>query len=113
MAQRFRDAESVTLDASGAGSVTLAPRGCDWRIDLTTVTTSTSTSTPVATLYTGSISESNLLEATYDGSQDTSDTTHWVLAGEQLVCAWTGGDAGARATVRVSGVAYPPGTGVS
>jgi hypothetical protein len=58
---------------------------------------------PVAQVYIGSVSPGNLLAGTYTGSLDSSDEDQWINPAQPLLCAWTGGDAGAVATLSVFG----------
>ena len=101
--QPFKAVEQVTLNAAGGGQVTLSPPGVDWQITLASCSTSTRVKEPVFKLYMDGTSDANFLEGTYSGSQDATDTPHYVPAGSQLIGVWTGGDAGARATLRVTG----------
>lgn len=105
--QRFRRSLATTLDAAGDGQVTIQPPGVDWLVTLLTVATSTAVLTPEARVYVNGTSDADLIEGSYNGARDTSDTEHPLTAGDRLIVKWTGGDAGARATVRVSGWQYP------
>lgn len=102
---RFTAANSVVLDSSGRGEITLAPpaSGGGWNVELTTVYVSTRVAEPTFRLYLNGVSPVNLLEGSYSGAQDSSDTSHRVEPGSALVGVWEGGDPGARATLRVSG----------
>lgn len=110
--QRFVSPAQVKLDASGNGQVTVSPGSVDWVTTLITVSTSTATKHPQANLYLDQVAPTCLLEGTYTGDNDSTNTSHLVQSSQQLICAWTGGDPGATATVRVTGLAYPPGQGV-
>jgi hypothetical protein len=107
--QRFARPGTTTLDASGAGQVELQPNGADWLIQTTSVSTSTATLIPEARTYLNGVNDGALIEGTYDGSRDTSDTEIPMQGGDRLIVRWEGGDAGARATVVVRGWQYPPG----
>ena len=109
VARYFRAADSVTLDAGGGGTVELAPPGVEWRITLTTVTVSTSLKQPEFDLFIGGTSELDRAEGTYSGARDSSDTPHTVQVGQSVYGVWTGGDAGAKATLRLAGFSYPAG----
>jgi len=100
---RFVRSGQVTLDSAGEGQVTIGcPSGARWKVE-TTTTSTTSTTRTTASLYLGSPSPAAFLEGTYAGNRDTSNTVHQVLGGEILTCTWSGGDAGATATLRVAG----------
>jgi hypothetical protein len=104
---------SVDLDAAGEGSITLAPSGEDWLITSTRVSTSNAPgdAEAIVTTYRNGVSPSNEIDATYSGFGDTSDTRIFLGSGETLVVGWSGGQPGARGTVRCQGVAYPAGQG--
>jgi hypothetical protein len=103
-------ANSAALDAAGAGLVQLFPPGAgDLVVTLQTVSTSTATKVPTANVYRNAVTQANFVEGSYTGSNDSSNTRVVLHAGESLICVWAGGDAGARATYRISGVQYPPG----
>lgn len=108
MAERpLRDSRSVILDASGNGTVTFGPSrpGTSWVISLVTVSVSSSTLQPTASIYRGTVNPGSKITATYSGSQDTdSDVNDNPLyPGEVYTCQWLGGDVGATATISFVG----------
>jgi hypothetical protein len=107
---RFVAVRSVTLDSTGSGSVTVAPSGTDWLVLLTTVSVATATKKPVADLTLNN--EATPYESTLSGDRDVSDTRHLVMAGDTITATWTGGDPGAVATLRVTGIQAEAGRGV-
>lgn len=102
---------SVVLDSDGTGSCTVSPSGTDWLVMHTSVSTSTAVLKSRCDIILNG--ESDPFEGTHSGSRDSSDTRHLVMAGETITAKWTGGDAGARATLRVSGVQVQTGHGVA
>lgn len=104
----FRAAGQVKLDATGTGQVTLAPPGIGWDVTLVSVTTSTRVKEPVFKLYADAVADASFLQGSFSGSQDASDTPLRVAPGQFLIGVWTGGDAGATATLRVSGTVAGP-----
>lgn len=108
---RFSQTAQTVLDANGNGQVALGPPGADWVVTATTLATSTSVNQPIGNIYLGAVSQAALIDGTYSGSGDTSDTKYLLSAGEQVIATWTGGDAGAKATLRVAGLAWPSGQG--
>jgi hypothetical protein len=104
---------SVTLNGSGNGTVSVGPNvpGVIWFPSTAAVSTSTGTNVPLAFLYQGiSASASSLISATYTGSADSTDLpSQPMYSGTQLICKWTGGDAGAVATLSVFGTMQIPG----
>lgn len=110
---QFTASDRAILDATGHGVATIGPAGVDWVIRTTTVSTSTSVKKPQANTYRGGVSQANLVDGSSSGQGDTSDTVILLQPGEQLSCVWDGGDAGATAFLRVTGVAWPAGQGVA
>ena len=101
--------QSTVLDGSGNGFVTIQAQRGDLVIKYTTVTVSTANSQPVATVYRGA-QNGTVLDATYTGANDTSDTRIVLRQGEQLFVVWVGGDPGATATATFACVQYDPDT---
>jgi hypothetical protein len=101
--QRFNRAVTAVVDASGCAECQITPPGMDWTIETTTVSVSSNVLEPECRTYLNGYGEPNLVEGTYSGSRDTSDTTHYLQAGDFLAAVWTGADVGAVATLRVSG----------
>lgn len=98
---------SVTLDSSGAGTVTVSvPWGQEWTVTAITTSTDQAATTlpyPVCKVYRGGVSPSNLIAATYSGQLDTARGNERFLPGEVLTVQWTGGVAGVRATTNIIG----------
>lgn len=95
---------SVVLSAAGSGTVTLTPNRLEtWVVTRMAVSVTSNTSEPVAQVYLYAAAPGNLLDGTYTGSLDSSDTNQQVMPGVPLICVWTGGDAGATATFSVFG----------
>jgi hypothetical protein len=113
MATRAAVPESVVLDQLGAGQALFSPRG-DFVVEHTRVSVGPAPGAakvvrqPVALL----LLNGTEFESTRSGSSDQSDARHLMQAGDTLEVRWTGGDAGATATVYVRGIAYPAGQGI-
>jgi len=112
MPTRFVAPAQVVLDANGDGQVVVGPSSADWLVRTTSVSTSTAVKRPTVILYLGGISDATFLEGTNSGSGDISNTEHLMVPGDLLYAVWAGGDAGARATLRVAGIAYSTGEGI-
>lgn len=99
------EAGSVTLDASGNGTVELSTPSTrtSWFVNLVSVNVTSNTSEPVAKVYLNSTAQ--LLGGTYTGSNDVFGPDCWVRNGS-IICKWTGGDAGAKATMTLGGTVY-------
>jgi hypothetical protein len=95
---------TVTLNGSGAGVVDiLVPTLQTWDITRIGVLVSSNTREPTAKVYVDSEGPGNFLAGTYTGSNDSSDENQRLMPGQHLLCRWTGGDAGAQATMSVFG----------
>lgn len=105
----FPRSAQTTLDSLGNGTAVIGVSGGDWIVTATTVAVSSSTKQPKAVLYRGVIAPSNQIGGTYTGAFDTSTGRTLLQNGQQLLCQWTGGDAGANATVTLNVVQYAPG----
>ncbi len=94
-------AASVTLDATGAGTVRLQPSNVNqtWHVVQASVLVSSNTKEPTAKLYQNG---SSFLGGTYTGSNDSTSLDITVRNG-YIQCNWTGGDAGAKATLYLQG----------
>lgn len=100
---RFVNAVQAEFGADGVATVIIGvPSGCSWSITSAAVST-TSTARTTAMLYIGSPSPAALVDSTYSGNLATSNAGYQALQGEVVTCVWTGGDPGARATLRLSG----------
>jgi hypothetical protein len=99
------DAAQVTLDSSGNGTVKLGPRRLTqiWNVTNIAVAVSTNVLEATATTYLGAVAAPNSLGGTYSGSGDANSTDVTLRAGQFISCRWTGGDAGAVATLSVYG----------
>lgn len=107
--QRFNRAGNTVLDGTGGGQVEIGVTGGDWVIPRNTCRVATNVKEPTFNLYRSSVSDAHLLEGTYTGSNDTSDTRHVFSQGESIVGVWAGGDVGALATLNLTVIQYPPG----
>lgn len=95
---------SGVINSSGTTTVEVGPsvHTEKWKIAKIAVS-STSTAITEARIYRTSIAAQNLVDATYNGNLDTSDTPIELFAPEKLLIVWTLGTAGASCSVRVEG----------
>lgn len=101
LTQAFSASGQTVLNASGTGSVTLRPHGCDWIITTSTVQTSTSVKQPTATITIGG----NFVGGSQSGAFDSASGGRDLAPnGSHVTCTWTGGDSGATATFYISGI---------
>lgn len=102
---RFRYSKQVVLDGSGNGSIRLAPSGRDWTLEYIAVNVSSNVLEASCVVCQDQIGDSYITDTSRTGSSgDTSDTVHNVRDGYCLYVVWSGGDAGATATVVYSGI---------
>ncbi len=96
--------QSVTLDGTGYGYIRVAPAGRTWYITSMNVRVSTKVAEASVRTYTQQIGEQYQMDSTEMGSTgDTSNTQYTLTDGQPLFIEWTGGDAGATASVTISG----------
>jgi hypothetical protein len=102
-------AASVTLDAGGAGTVSVGPdaaRGpANWRVNGVILQTTRPGVAPIprAQVYLDDQTAGQSQGLSYDGSfaQGSCDIT--LTRGQKLICTWTGGQAGDVATMTLTG----------
>jgi len=101
----LRESGNGTADSTGRAVCRVQPMryGEEWRITRMTVQSTSSTLVPIAKVYRGSEAASNLIDGTWTGTQDTSDTSIRLMSGESLVCVFSGGDVGSQCTFNVFG----------
>lgn len=94
----------TTFDANGNASLTFSPNkyGIKWTISRIVVST-TSTAGTLAYVYRGAISQANLIDSTYNGNQDMTDTPVELTDSDFITVSFTGGDIGSIAFVRIEG----------
>ncbi len=98
---------TVTLDGSGNGQVSIGPpSGAVWALRLASVSTTGTVKQPQAFLYRGSSSGPiEQIDSTYLGNSSSSGKVAGApfFSGQVLWAKWTGGDAGAIATLQAYG----------
>lgn len=104
---------SVTLDATGSGTVTLGPSSGGpqtWEISGVVLQTSRPGQAPIprAQVYVDDESPGSSRGLTYDGSFANGVVTGALVItrGQEVLAVWTGGQAGDIATMTVNGVKY-------
>jgi hypothetical protein len=92
----LRQSAFATVDASGRGIANIQPlRAFErWEIERVTVACTSSTLVPTCRIYRGAVAAGNLIEGTFSGRQDTSDTKTMLENGELLIAVWEGKDVG-------------------
>ena len=99
------ESSAAAADANGIARVSVGPlRSFEtWDVRSTTVTSTSSTLVPTCKLYRGAESPSRLIDGTFTGTLDTTDTPYSLRSGDKLVAVWTGCDVGAQCTVTLEG----------
>jgi hypothetical protein len=97
-------ASGTATIAGGTATIVISPsiQGEQWDITKLVVS-STSVAQTEVRIYRGTASDVNLIDGSYSGNQDVSDTELTLLAGEVLTFQWTGGTNGATCTARLEG----------
>src|SRR6266566_482159 len=118
LALELNETATVTLDGAGNGIARLSPYGprnggLSWDLTQVVVSVATIVNEAQASLYLSygiqESSPSTLVAQTATGSSgDTCAMSQTIRPGDWLSVRWTGGDAGAVATFRVSGQINPP-----
>lgn len=100
---------SVQLDVNGNGQVGLTPpSGVMWKLSLASVSIPKPVNIPQASIYQGNANGPvQLIDATYSGAADSSAKVAGapVFPGTYIWAVWSGGDAGAIATLQLFGTA--------
>lgn len=101
----LRESGSATADASGRAVVRVGPQTAfeRWHVTAIQVQSTSDPLVPKCSIYRGAESRSRLIEGTYDGTFDHSDTNLWLETGEQLVAVWEEGNAAHNATLTIEG----------
>jgi hypothetical protein len=106
--QVLDDFDSVTLDASGYGLITMQPEGFrTWTVETINVRTDqgiTTTPIPQCTVYLGGIGPGQIVAQTWMGNRaPASGTPVTVQPSQPLLIEWTNGVPGSVATVSLYG----------
>lgn len=95
----------ATADANGNARITLQPlRAFEfWQIDRMTVQNSSTTLVPLCKVYRSSVDPTKLVDGTFTGTFDVSDTQLTLPNAMPLIADWTGADPGSSCTFTVAG----------
>lgn len=99
------ESESADADATGRAEITLQPLQAfhRWRVKRMTVSTTDTTLVPTVKVYRGGESPSNLVDGTFTGTLDHSDTDLVLRNGEPLVFVFFQADVGTTCSVTIEG----------
>lgn len=101
------EAVTAVADALGIARVSIGPLRAfeTWHVTSTTLASTSSALIPVAKLYRGAEMPSRLIDGTYTGTLDTTDTVYDLRSGDKALAVFTGCDVGAQCTITVQGIA--------
>ena len=108
----LQESVSTTLDGSGNGKASIGPvnQFQIWNVQNTGCTVSSNVNEPQFRLYRANgLSAGAFLGGSNQGSNDSDDTPVTLYPGMKLLGVWTGGDAGAVATMSLQGTMTVPG----
>lgn len=105
MANQLMESATSIADSNGVATAVLQPlRAFErWRVERVTVQSSSQTLVPTAKIYRGDIADNRLIDGTYTGTFDHSDTNLRLNNAERLIVRWTDADAGSSCTVTIEG----------
>lgn len=108
----FTYTATVTLNGSGAGTASAGPQFPreSWDVSVASVSVATNTSEAQCKVSQGATAGQTFVDGTTWGStgDSTSNFSAPVYLGSKVFAAWTGGDAGAVATLTVTGTRRIP-----
>lgn len=95
---------SATVAADGTARCTLSPQtfGVSWEVTRTVVNSNSILATQFQ-MFLNNENANSLIDASYSGNQDTSDTVYTLRDTDVLHCLWKGGTVGAACTVILGG----------
>jgi hypothetical protein len=103
----LNESSQVVLDSNGNGALTIGPTNPVhvWIPSMLGVQTSSNVKEPTFKFYRGrSAGPLSYINGTTTGSNDSTDVNGITLfPGETFYCVWTGGDAGAIASITIMG----------
>lgn len=107
----LQESASVTLNGSGNGSVTIGPvnQFQVWNVENEGCTVTSNVNEPVFRLFqSNGLSAGTFLGGSNQGSNDSASISVTLHPGMKLTGQWTGGDAGAVATLALQGTMTVP-----
>lgn len=96
---------SANAGNDGIARITIGPlRSFEtWHVRSTAVASTSNVKVPTVRTYRGAETPSRLIEGTYTGTLNASDTAYDLRSGERLVVVFAGGDVGSQCTVTLEG----------
>jgi len=105
----FRESTTITLDGTGAGTAKVGPLSAReiWRpVNVSVSANANPTNDAQCSIYVGDANTRNFRDGCIDGSTgDSTDKCNAdkIKCGQYVWAVWSGGDAGVRATLTVTG----------
>lgn len=101
----LQEGKSANADASGRAAIRLGPFTAfeRWQVKRITVQSTSTVLVPTVKLYRGSESRTRMIDGTFTGTFDHSDTDLLLQTGEELLAIWENGDANHVATITLEG----------
>lgn len=105
MSEPLYETGSATADATGVATVRLQPLRAfeTWHITRMMISSTSTTLVPTLKVYRGSINPSQLIDGTYTGTLNQSDTSVDVPNGEAIIAQWTGATPGSTCVFTIQG----------
>lgn len=99
------ESNTGTADATGRAVARVQPLRAfeTWNVRRMAVSSTSSVLVPTARIYRGSENPSMLVDGTFTGNLDQSDTQLDLANGEALICVWSGADVGSKCTFTIQG----------
>lgn len=96
----FRLVKTVMLNGSGAGAINFSPTVGTWEVSQVAALASSNTNEPEFSVFIDGV----FVGGSYSGSKTTDTTFNQEVQAQQVLQGvWTGGDAGAIATMVITG----------
>ncbi len=102
---RLQEYRPATADANGRAVVIFQPlRSFErWHITLMNIQSTSSVKVPQFRAYRNAEGPSSLVDSTYDGNQNVSNTDITLETGESIIGVWSGADAGSICSMNIQG----------
>lgn len=105
MSEPLYETKTATVLADGTATVQLQPLRAfeNWFISRMTISSTSTALVPTLKVYRGSVNPSQLIDGTYTGTLNQSDTAIDLPNGQAIIAQWTGATPGTTCTFTVQG----------
>lgn len=106
----LNDSVQIALNANGAAILRIGPANVYqvWQVEAVAINCTVSSPNPVVNVYNSNNPSTQYLGGTYNGAQNSAKIAATLHAGQQICATFTGGQAGAIATLAVQGTVNVP-----